>query len=209
MKKELKEGQGFICETLEEKKRIWQKLTDAGYPMTTTWCESLAKDIMGIKWRGNCFGSESPNQITHPLNESDFFDDLTPKAGEWVEGSQNGKDWDEVIYLFTLGQFHMVSLFPLDYGKGGNFAPVKHIRQIKPETMTLQEVRDKLRDDVGSPFTEQESKIMQLIVEAHNEFVNLERGHSMEIQEWVSGIHKLQSILSHRCLRRLFPSHFC
>lgn len=62
--------------------------------------------------------------------------------------------------------------------------------------------------EVGSPFTKQEEKIMQLIVEAHNEFVKLERGHSMEIQEWVSGIHQLQSILSHRCLRRLFPSHF-
>jgi hypothetical protein len=62
--------------------------------------------------------------------------------------------------------------------------------------------------EVGSPFTEQEQRIMKLIVEAHNEFVKLERGHSMEIQEWVSGVHQLQSILSHRCLRRLFPSHF-
>ena len=62
--------------------------------------------------------------------------------------------------------------------------------------------------EVGSPFTEQEERIMQLIVEAHNEFVKLDRGHSMEIQEWVTGIHQLQSILSHRCLRRLFPSHF-
>ena len=29
--------------------------------------------------------------------------------------------------------------------------------------------------EVGSPFTEQEEKIMQLIVEAHNEFVKLEK----------------------------------
>lgn len=62
--------------------------------------------------------------------------------------------------------------------------------------------------EVGSPFTEQEEKIMRLIVEAHNEFMKLERGHSMEIQEWVTGIHQLQSILSHRCLKRLFPSYF-
>jgi hypothetical protein len=65
-----------------------------------------------------------------------------------------------------------------------------------------------LLGEVGSPFTEQEAKIMQLIVEAHNEFVKLDRGHSMEMQEWVAGVHQLQSILSHRCLRRLFPSHF-
>jgi len=65
-----------------------------------------------------------------------------------------------------------------------------------------------LLGEVVSPFTEKEQRIMQLIVEAHNEFVKLERGHSMEIQEWVSGVHQLQSILSHRCLRRLFPSHF-
>ena len=65
-----------------------------------------------------------------------------------------------------------------------------------------------LLGEVGSPFTEQEERIMQLIVDAHNEFIKLDRGHSMEIQEWVTGIHQLQSILSHRCLRRMFPSHF-
>jgi hypothetical protein len=69
-------------------------------------------------------------------------------------------------------------------------------------------LHDVIKNELGSPFTEQEAKIMQLIVDAHNEFVKLDRGHSMEIQEWVSGIHQLQSILSHRCLRRLFPSHF-
>jgi hypothetical protein len=76
---------------------------------------------------------------------------------------------------------------------------------LKDETPTFGNV---LLGELGSPFTEQEAKIMQLIVEAHNEFVKLDRGHSMEIQEWVASVHQLQSILSHRCLRRLFPSHF-
>ena len=62
--------------------------------------------------------------------------------------------------------------------------------------------------EVIKPFTKAEQEIMNLIVNAHNKFVELERGHKMEIQEWVTAIHQLQSILSHRCLRRLFPSHF-
>ena len=59
-----------------------------------------------------------------------------------------------------------------------------------------------------SPFTKEEEEIMELIVNAHNKFSKLERGHSMEIQEWVTSIHSLQSILSHRCLRREFPDYF-
>ena len=64
------------------------------------------------------------------------------------------------------------------------------------------------KDEADCPFTEDEQKIMQLIVNAHNEFSKLERSHSMEMQEWVAGIHQLQSILSHRCLMRFFPHYF-
>jgi len=72
----------------------------------------------------------------------------------------------------------------------------------------IKNISKKVTGKVSSPFTEQENKIMQLIVEAHNEFLKLDRSHSMEIQEWVFGIHQLQSILSHRSIKRLFPSHF-
>ena len=59
------------------------------------------------------------------------------------------------------------------------------------------------------PFTEQEREIMDLIIKAHNIFVKLDnRHHVMEMQEWVSGVHQLQSVMSHRVLSRLFPEYF-
>tara|TARA_R110002051_G_scaffold162120_1_gene233660 strand:- start:202 stop:534 length:333 start_codon:yes stop_codon:yes gene_type:complete len=36
------------------------------------------------------------------------------------------------------------------------------------------------------PFTDKEQKIMDLLVEAHNNFIELERTHPMEMTEWVS-----------------------
>lgn len=71
-------------------------------------------------------------------------------------------------------------------------------------------MKDETNNESGirNPFTKEEEAIMELIVNAHNKFVELERGHNMEIQEWVTSIHSLQSILSHRCLRREFPEYF-
>jgi len=139
MEKKLKqviEGQGFICETLEEKKRIWQKLTDAGYRMTTTW-EDCAKEVFGIKWFGGTFGSIECEYITDPLNESDFFDEWTPKAGEWVEAKVVSR-FEEATFISNWMNGFAVEL------EDGRLWKSLEIRQIKPETMTLQEVREAL-----------------------------------------------------------------
>jgi hypothetical protein len=139
MKKELKEGMGFICETLEEKKRIWQKLTDAGYPMHFDFeCASMI--VFCIRFIHGAFESSYPNQITHPLNESDFFNDWTPKAGELVEASNCGIDWRERIFM-GIWKDTYYCFIEANYGCAWRY---KHIRQIKPETMTLQEVREAL-----------------------------------------------------------------
>ena len=53
-----------------------------------------------------------------------------------------------------------------------------------------------------------EKKLLDKIVELHNEFMSLDRGHPMEVNEWVTGIHQLQSIVEHRILRNLFPNYF-
>lgn len=58
------------------------------------------------------------------------------------------------------------------------------------------------------PFTDKEQKIMDLLVEAHNNFIGLERKHPMEITEWVSNLHKLQDLLGARVLRRDYPETF-
>ncbi len=59
-----------------------------------------------------------------------------------------------------------------------------------------------------NPFTEKEQKISDLLSEAHNFFIELERTHPMEISEWVSSIHKLQDLLGARVLRRDYPETF-
>jgi hypothetical protein len=149
MKKELKEGMGFICETLEDKKRIWQKLTDAGYP-----CWEGIKQGYLEKYKHIYFDldekefhlTNSLSHITHPLNESDFFNDWTPKAGEWVEVStkEDPDNYSKRQYLCTINGEHLC----VDAGKSfletAIYVPWPHIRQIKPETMTLQEVREAL-----------------------------------------------------------------
>jgi hypothetical protein len=135
--KQVSEGQGFVCATIEEKKRIWQKLTDAGYRMYFEF-EQSNMDIFCIKCIYDGFASCNPNDITDPLNESDFFDDWTPQTGEWVEA-----------LIYNLWEPHVfVTYWDEKYWIKRNdvyqLHPCSQIRQIKPETMTLQEVREAL-----------------------------------------------------------------
>jgi hypothetical protein len=58
------------------------------------------------------------------------------------------------------------------------------------------------------PFTDKEQKIIDLLAEAHNNFIELNRTHPMEMTEWVSSLHKLQDLLGARVLRRDYPETF-
>jgi len=58
------------------------------------------------------------------------------------------------------------------------------------------------------PFTDKEQKIMDLLVEAHNNFIELDITHPTEKNEWVSNFHKLQDLLGARVLRRDYPETF-
>lgn len=49
---------------------------------------------------------------------------------------------------------------------------------------------------------------MDLLVEAHNKFIKLEKTHGMETSEWVNNFHKLQDILIARVVRRDYPDYF-
>jgi len=58
------------------------------------------------------------------------------------------------------------------------------------------------------PFKKKEEKIMNLLIKAHNKFLELERTHPSELQEWISGIHQSQNTLIQRILRRDYPQYF-
>lgn len=65
-----------------------------------------------------------------------------------------------------------------------------------------------------NPFNKEEDEIAGLLAQVHNKYVNMKNneneneGHPMEIQEWVSAIHQLQSILEHRAFRRIYSEYF-
>jgi hypothetical protein len=139
--KKVSEGQGFICKDLKEKERIWKRLTEAGYKMVGSF-EKSNKEYLCIEFvNGEFLGSCS---VTDPLNESDFFDEWTPKAGEWVEVSENKRSWGERQYLCSINSVHICVDGGDDFNSNNVFTKWHHIRQIKPETMTLQEVREAL-----------------------------------------------------------------
>lgn len=58
------------------------------------------------------------------------------------------------------------------------------------------------------PFTKQEEEIMNLLVEAHNKFVEMEQMHPDGTREWVDGIHKCQNVLKTRVVTRDYPDTF-
>jgi hypothetical protein len=139
MKKELKEGMGFICETLEDKKRIWQKLTDAGYPMYCEYEDSDESFICVLFDNHKFMGSEIQH-VTHPLNESDFFDEWTPKAGEMITVSGTGFHKQQRKFVVK----HNNLYFCEKENQPSELFGWAYAEQIKPETMTLQEVREAL-----------------------------------------------------------------
>lgn len=49
---------------------------------------------------------------------------------------------------------------------------------------------------------------MNLIVEAHNKYVLLEKTHPSDIKDWVDKIHCLQDILTRKILQRDYPNDF-
>ena len=145
--KPLKEGMGFNCKNIKEKKRIWQRLTDAGYRMSTEVSDGALKILfindmfIDVLWHEG---------LKYPLNESDFFDDIDevdewiPKAGEWVESSHYEHNTLKRQYLCTINGVHICVANGDDIHSSDSFVKIKHISQIKTVTMTLEEIRKTL-----------------------------------------------------------------
>lgn len=54
-------------------------------------------------------------------------------------------------------------------------------------------------------LTEQEKKINELLVQAHNEYIKLDKQHRSDLIEWINSIHKLEMIIGIRVARRHHP----
>jgi len=54
-------------------------------------------------------------------------------------------------------------------------------------------------------LTEQEQLIMDKLSDCHKEILKLELQHPNELQEFVDGIHQIQSIIGLRVIRRCYP----
>ena len=57
-------------------------------------------------------------------------------------------------------------------------------------------------------MTLEEKEVMDLLVEAHNKYVQMESTHPSDITDWVNSFHILQDILTRRILRRDYPDVF-
>lgn len=57
-------------------------------------------------------------------------------------------------------------------------------------------------------MTEEERVIWDLLIEAHNKFVELDITHPNERTEWVDAIHKAQYVIGFRILRRDYKEDF-
>ena len=57
-------------------------------------------------------------------------------------------------------------------------------------------------------YTEQEKKVMDLLVQAHNEFTKLEELHPSHPTEWTFHLHGMQRIVAQRILTRNMPEDF-
>ena len=57
-------------------------------------------------------------------------------------------------------------------------------------------------------FTEEEAKIMSLLVEAHELYIELATTNPSDLPEWVFHLHGMQRILGQRILRREYPDTF-
>jgi len=58
------------------------------------------------------------------------------------------------------------------------------------------------------PYTAGEERVSNLILEAHEAFVDLEQTHPDDIKDWVQAVHSMQKIIGMRILRRDYPEQF-
>jgi hypothetical protein len=72
--------------------------------------------------------------------KKELKDEWTPAVGEYVEVSDDGKTWYKNDYKLV---FEHKGVYYCETSDVPNLLPWKHIRP-KPETMTLQEVREAL-----------------------------------------------------------------
>jgi hypothetical protein len=157
MKKEIKNGQGFVCKDLNEKKRIWERLTEAGYPMYCSY-NDCDKDYPHIAFSmdksGGIFGGGFFENITEPLNEDELFgeNEWTPKAGEWVDVSDNRQFWAKRQYLATVNNQYICVVEEGKINGSSAFNTWLHIRQIPPiPEMTIAEAEQKFKIKIKQP----------------------------------------------------------
>ena len=83
----------------------------------------------------------------------------------------------------------------------------------KPDEKMIDDIfefRKRAKEDQESknPFTVKEQKIVDLLTEAHNKYVELKEMHPDDIIEWKNAIHQCQNCLKNRVLIRDYPDVF-
>ena len=109
----------------------------------------------------------------------------------------NIKYFKDVYFDITKDGMAMVKFMP-------DPPPTKIVREGEKPSYVGSDNSPKL----DKPFSEQEEKIMNLLIEAHTNFSELEQTHPSDINDWVFHLHGLQRLLGQRLLRRDYPHIF-
>jgi hypothetical protein len=63
----------------------------------------------------------------------------------------------------------------------------------------------------GTPFTPQEKEVMDLLIQAHNKFCELQKGNTPYIKhgyDWLTYLHRLQDVIIVGATMRKYPDYF-
>jgi len=58
------------------------------------------------------------------------------------------------------------------------------------------------------PFTSDELEVNEAILKVHSSFMALSRTHVSELPDWTNAIHRLQTIMAMRVMRRKYPNYY-
>lgn len=127
-----------------------------------------------------------------------------------MDRQQETKEFiQNVQELISIGRIKNYSAFVKEIGWNlGVMSEVMNGKKNVPAYVAAK-IREMMRErSISQPFTEQEEKVMQLLVTAHNEYCKLDLINEMDQQEWTRAIHQLQHILIYRNAKRMYPGYF-
>lgn len=109
-------------------------------------------------------------------------------------------DFDEDGNVFFEGDGEPLCLPDCRSGKLGTL--YAEVAAAKPDS------DDQTKCDQISGLTIAEKRVMELLIQAYQGFIDIPRQHPDEMRDFVDGIHRIQDVMSVRVVRRHYPEYW-